>query len=183
MYQSLSISSTIIIGKSIRIYYECESGIEKSILRITDWHHEACRVMTNVDPEGRIFLYLPQTNNGFFFLLTTKYPILHWNNLKQISRKSWIRWDATWWRKYSDVTDTYTNSCTGPPFSGKLGKPRFPLEGWVLGLGFFCPHWTPMMDSISHIPILNLATVKYCIISVGYVTEVDVYSQWRALYK
>ena len=37
---------------------------------------------------------------------------------------------------------------SGPPFSGKLGKPRFPLERWALGLGFFCPHWTPMMDSI-----------------------------------
>ena len=35
-----------------------------------------------------------------------------------------------------------------PPFSGKLGKPRFPLEQWALGLGFFCPHWTPMIDSI-----------------------------------
>ena len=37
---------------------------------------------------------------------------------------------------------------SGPPFSWKLGKPRFPLERWALGLGFFCPHWTPMMDSI-----------------------------------
>ena len=37
---------------------------------------------------------------------------------------------------------------SGPPFSGKLGKPRFPMERWALGLGFFCPHRTPMMDSI-----------------------------------
>ena len=37
---------------------------------------------------------------------------------------------------------------SGPPFSGKLGKPRFPLERWALWLGFFCPHRTPMMDSI-----------------------------------
>ena len=37
---------------------------------------------------------------------------------------------------------------SGPPFSGKLGKPRFPLTRWALGLGYFCPHWTPMMDSI-----------------------------------
>ena len=29
---------------------------------------------------------------------------------------------------------------SGPPFSGKLGKPRFPLERWALRLGFFCPH-------------------------------------------
>ena len=26
--------------------------IEKSVPRITDLHHEACRVMTNADPEG-----------------------------------------------------------------------------------------------------------------------------------
>ena len=25
------------------INHECEGGIEKSVPRITDWHHEACR--------------------------------------------------------------------------------------------------------------------------------------------
>ena len=33
----------------IRNHHECEGGIEKSIQRITLWHHEACRVMTNGD--------------------------------------------------------------------------------------------------------------------------------------
>ena len=33
-----------------RIYQECERGIEKSVPRITLWHCEACRVMTNRDP-------------------------------------------------------------------------------------------------------------------------------------
>ena len=28
----------------------------------------------------------------------------------------------------------------GPPFSGKLSKPCFPLELWALMLGFLCPH-------------------------------------------
>ena len=37
---------------------------------------------------------------------------------------------------------------SGPLFSGKLDKPRFPLERWALWLGFFCPHWTPVMNSI-----------------------------------
>ena len=37
---------------NIRIYPECEGRIEKSALRIAVWHHEACRVMTNGDPEG-----------------------------------------------------------------------------------------------------------------------------------
>ena len=57
--------------KDIRIYNECEGKIEKSIPRITVWHHEACRMITNGDPEGRIFLSYPHTNNRLFFLLTT----------------------------------------------------------------------------------------------------------------
>ena len=55
----------------IRIYHECEGRIEKSVSRIAVWHHEACRVMTNGDLEGRIFLSYLHRNNGFFFLLTT----------------------------------------------------------------------------------------------------------------
>ena len=57
----------------IRIHYDCEGRIEKSVIRIAVWHHEACRVMKNGDPEGQIFLSYPHTNNGFFFLLTTIY--------------------------------------------------------------------------------------------------------------
>ena len=55
---------------TIRIHHECEVGIKKSVPRITIWHHEACRVMTNGDLEGRNFLSHVHTNNGFFFLLT-----------------------------------------------------------------------------------------------------------------
>ena len=39
-------------GKKIRIYHKCEGRIEKFGPRIAIWHHEACRVMTNGDPEG-----------------------------------------------------------------------------------------------------------------------------------
>ena len=28
-------------------------------------------MMTNGDPEGRVFLFYPHMNNGFYFLLTT----------------------------------------------------------------------------------------------------------------
>ena len=28
--------------KIIRIYNKCEGGIDKSVLRITVWHHKAC---------------------------------------------------------------------------------------------------------------------------------------------
>ena len=44
------------LAKLYKNYHECEGGIEKSVPRITDWHHEACRMMTNGDHEGRIFL-------------------------------------------------------------------------------------------------------------------------------
>ena len=36
-----------------------EGRIEQSVPRIAVWHHEACRVMTSGDPEGRIFSILP----------------------------------------------------------------------------------------------------------------------------
>ena len=42
-------------GKIIRIYHECEGRIEKSVPRFASWHHQACRVMTNGDPEGWVF--------------------------------------------------------------------------------------------------------------------------------
>ena len=56
-----------IVVNNIRIYHECEGRIEKSDPRITVWRHEACRVMTNGDLEGRIFLSYPYTKIGFFF--------------------------------------------------------------------------------------------------------------------
>ena len=65
--------------KIIRIYHECEGRIEKSVPRIAVWHQEICRVMTNSNLEGRIFLSCPHTNNGFIFLLTTvfNYLVIH----------------------------------------------------------------------------------------------------------
>ena len=55
-------------ARTIRIHHECEGGIEKSVPRITDWHHEACGVMTNGDCEGQIFLSHPHMNKRIFFL-------------------------------------------------------------------------------------------------------------------
>ena len=45
-----------IVSIPIRIYHESEGRIEKSVTGIAVCHHEACLVMTNSDPEGRIFL-------------------------------------------------------------------------------------------------------------------------------
>ena len=41
-------------------------------------------MMTNADPEGRIFLSYPHTNNGFFFLLTTVFIYLFLNKLPEV---------------------------------------------------------------------------------------------------
>ena len=38
-------------GDNISIFHGCMVWIEKSVTRVTDRHHEACRVMPNSDPE------------------------------------------------------------------------------------------------------------------------------------
>ena len=66
-YFSSNIQPVIVC--TIRIYNECGGRIEKSVLRITVWHHKA-------------FLPYPHTNNRSFFLLTTVFY------LKKASRSS-----------------------------------------------------------------------------------------------
>ena len=73
--------------KNICICHEFEGGIEKSVPRITDWHHEACRMMTIGDHEGLIFLSHPHTHKGYFLLLTTKYLILYYKDIKTLPEK------------------------------------------------------------------------------------------------
>ena len=63
----------MVVCSHIRIHHDCEGGIEKCVSRITDWQHEACRVMKNSNCEVWIFLSHPYTNNVFFLMLTTFY--------------------------------------------------------------------------------------------------------------
>ena len=54
--QLMCTHSCDLLGKIIiRSHHECEGEIEKSVPRFTNWHHEACRVMTNGDRKGRFF--------------------------------------------------------------------------------------------------------------------------------
>ena len=55
----------------ISIFHECMVWIEKSVTRVTDRHHEACRVMPNSDPECQIFLshHTPMIDTFFAYLL------------------------------------------------------------------------------------------------------------------
>ena len=73
----MSGGKVIVALDPIRIYHECEGRIEKSVRKITIWHHQACRVMTNGDPEGRIFLSYLRTNIGFFLMLITYFIKIH----------------------------------------------------------------------------------------------------------
>ena len=60
----------LVVGKIISIFHVCMVWIEKSVMRLTDRHHEACRVMPNSDPEWQIFLSTPYTHDRYFFLHT-----------------------------------------------------------------------------------------------------------------
>ena len=61
----------------------------------------------------------------------------------------------------------------GPPFQWESRLAEFPTERCTEGWDF-----SGTTEHQSHIPILKSnRTVRYSIISVGYVTEVDVYSQ------
>ena len=57
--------------------------------------------MTNGDREGRIFVSHPHTNNGFFFLLTTKYWICILEKHEKGFQKIWIPWNETWWHQFN----------------------------------------------------------------------------------
>ena len=53
---SVSVSAPFRIGFEagcgiISIFHVCMVWIEKSVTKVTDRHHEACRVMPNSDPE------------------------------------------------------------------------------------------------------------------------------------
>ena len=58
--------------KILIIFHGCRPmvWIEKSVTRVTDRHHEACRVMPNSDPEWQIYLSIPYTHDRHLLLHT-----------------------------------------------------------------------------------------------------------------
>ena len=50
---------------NIRIYHECEGQLEKSVPSITDWHHEACRVMTVIARDGFFYPIFTRIMDSF----------------------------------------------------------------------------------------------------------------------
>ena len=141
--------------------------------------------------------------DGFFYPILTRimgsFPcsplsltVCIGNTMKKASRKSWIRWVATWWRHFNSTmgslidvpsacdqhaavsfflylsnglvriceTNRIHHWCSvgteksqpeGWPFQWKTRLAEFPTERWTWGLEFFWNHWTPMIDSFSHI--------------------------------
>ena len=53
-YHVLTAYLTKVKEQKIRMHQECEGGIEKPVSRISNWHHEACKAMTNRDHKGEI---------------------------------------------------------------------------------------------------------------------------------
>ena len=50
----------------IRILHKCQVWIDKSVPRVTFWHHEARRVMPNYDPRDRfVYPYLTRMMDSF----------------------------------------------------------------------------------------------------------------------
>ena len=86
-------------GYVIRIYHECEGGIENpSQLGITLWHHECWQKVISRD----MFFYpnlTPIMDSFSCSPLNTAFFIC----LKKASRNSWIHLDATW---HDDITLT-----------------------------------------------------------------------------
>ena len=82
--------------------------IEKSAPRITDWNHEACRVMTLYDREGQIFLSHPQTNNEFHAHHYVTVLIFKTNTRKrlpEVPEYAELRHNVTW-RRHFNITMT-----------------------------------------------------------------------------
>ena len=47
----VNVSSNCDVKSGLSIFHGCIVWIEKTVTRVTDRHHEACRVMPNSDPE------------------------------------------------------------------------------------------------------------------------------------
>ena len=71
----------------IRIYHECAGGIEKYVPRITVWHHEACRVTTNGDPEG-LNLFSISSSHEYWILFLAHHRLFILNHGYNIDKSS-----------------------------------------------------------------------------------------------
>ena len=85
-------------------------GIEKSVLRITDWHHEACRWQTVIARHGVFNSILTRIMDSFACSSLNTY-FCFGKNMKKTSRKSWIRWDVTWMTTFLTLQWCHGSTC------------------------------------------------------------------------
>ena len=191
------------LNKLCKVYYKNPWWVWGGRPPIIAWHHEACRV-TSGDREGRIFLSHPHTNNGLFFLLNTKhakYLVLYWKNMKRLPENPEVAE-----MRHGDVILTSQWRCSHGSTCGRHAAVLFYLPHglvrvWEINrIHHWCsvgteksqPEGQPFQWDFSGTTehqwsilflIYHDRTVRYCVIFVGDVTEIDVYSQWHALYK
>ena len=149
--------------ENIRTHHECEGGIQKSVLRITDWHHEACWVVSNGDREGQIFLSNPHTNYGYLFLHTPLNTLFYWKKWKRLPENpiNTLRCDihVTWWHHFNN---TMTSQIDVQPACGFYTPPHFSVG--VLCYTFRCPSVRPCSPfRIDNWSIYSRNFFKFCI--------------------
>ena len=95
MWTFESHTSKSVSWMNIRIYHECEGGKEKLSRGSRLASLGLPSQMTNSDRKGQIFLSHPHTNNGLFFLRTTKYLNLYWKKHEKDFQNimNMLRWD------------------------------------------------------------------------------------------
>ena len=108
--------------ETIRILHECEVLIEKSVPRVTVWHHEALPGDAKLWPEGQICLSVPHTHDSFFFLHT--YGCWHLIIIIFTIKDLQSRWPFWFWRHFYVLV---TSRClktrlSDPPLQTNLGE-------------------------------------------------------------
>ena len=108
----------------------------KSVPRITDWHLEACRVMTNGDREGQFLYALLIRITDYFSCSPLNTSFYIGTTRKKTSWKPWKRSDATWWSSFNITMTVFTVDvrpacgrraavcCLSFPRAGIKRKPR-----------------------------------------------------------
>ena len=149
----------------MRIYHKCEGRIEKSVPRITNWHHEACRFFYptltlimdtfSCSPLNTSFI-LEKCGKDFQKILNTlRCDMVTSFNITMTSRID-VRPACCCSFFYLSLglgrvceinrihhwcsVGTEKSQPEGPPFQWETRLAEFPTERWTRGLGFFWNH-------------------------------------------
>ena len=126
-------------GGIIRIYQECDGGIERSMPRITVWHHEACQVVIIGYPSGRFFfLSYPHTNNALSSCSPSNFALLFHKGSQKILIT--LRRDMTLRRHFTismtslDFRQSHVPFVFFFPMEERAAIRFYPLVGTLVGV-------------------------------------------------